>query len=138
MKSSSTSDTNLLLALHQTALEAHLQSDVELLLKDESDDYVVASSGEISRPTKEERRQFLGPYLKATNFYEYRDEVPPVVNISQDETLGWVVAQVYARGEQAASDGQLHAIQFVSAWIELYEKRDGRWLRTGNVSNFKS
>lgn len=31
----------------------------------------------------------------------------------------------------------LNPIQFVSAWIELYKKRDGRWLRTGNVSNFK-
>jgi hypothetical protein len=79
----------------------------------------------------------LGPYLKATNFRQYRDEVPPVVNVSQDETLGWVIAQVYAQGEQATSDGQVSPIQFISAWIELYEKRDGRWLRTGNVSNFK-
>ena len=28
-------------------------------------------------------------------------------------------------------------VKFVSAWIELYERRDGRWWRTGNVSNFR-
>lgn len=132
----STSSSNQLLTLHQTALEAHLKSDVELLLKDEADDYVLANRGTIAHPTKEERRQRLGSYLKATNFREYRDEVPPIVNLSQDETLGWVIVQVYAQGEQTTSDGQVKPIQFVSAWIELYEKRDGRWLRTGNVSNF--
>jgi hypothetical protein len=29
-------------------------------------------------------------------------------------------------------------LEFISAWIELYEKRDGRWWRIGNVSNFKT
>ena len=134
MKSSSSH----LLALHQTVLEAHLKSDVELLLKDEPDDYVLANRGKMTHPTKEERRQMLGPYLSATNFQEYRDEVPPVVNISQDETLGWVIVQIYARGEQTTPGGKRVPIQFVSAWIELYEKRDKRWLRTGNVSNFKT
>jgi len=35
------------------------------------------------------------------------------------------------QGEQKTPVG------FVSAWIELYEKRKGRWYRVGNVSNFK-
>lgn len=134
----SKSNSSHLLALHQTALEAHLKSDVELLLKDETDDYVLANRGEITHPTKETRRRRLGSYFKTTNFQTYRDEIPPVVSISKDETLGWVIAQVYAQGEQTTSDGQVNPIQFVSAWIELYEKRDGRWLRTGNVSNFKT
>ena len=131
------SETNRLLALHQTVLQAHLQGDVELLLQDEPDDYVIASQGIVSHPDKAARRQRLGPYLTTTHFETYRDQVPPVVTVSADGTLGWVIVQVYVQGWQTAVDGTSTPLEFVSAWIELYEKRDGRWLRTGNVSNFK-
>jgi len=126
-----------LLALHQAVIDAHATSDVELLLRDESDDYVVANRGEITTPNKAARRARLGAYLGSTRFAVYRDEVAPVARVSEDETLGWVIVQAYARGEQRGDSGQTTPVEFTSAWIELYEKRDGRWLRTGNVSNFK-
>lgn len=132
------SDKNQLLDLHQKVLTAHLNSDVELLLEDEGDEYVVANRGSVTKPMKEARRNRLDPYLKATRFQEYRDEVPPIVTLSQDGTLGWVIVQVYARGVQTTADGTAVPIEFVSAWIELYEKQAGRWRRTGNVSNFQS
>jgi len=60
-----------------------------------------------------------------------------VVKVSSDGSLGWVIVQVGARGVQAMDDGTKKPIEFVSAWIELYEKRDGRWYAVGNVSNFR-
>ncbi|GJM42341.1 MAG: hypothetical protein DHS20C20_26230 [Ardenticatenaceae bacterium] len=131
-------DERQLLDLHQKVLQAHLNADVELILEDEKDSYVVASRGAVTHPTKEERRQRLGPYLQATTFEAYRDEIPPVVNISPDGKVGWVIVQVYAQGTQKTQDGNRLPIEFVSAWIELYEKPEARWIRTGNVSNFKS
>lgn len=130
-------DARALLALHEEALRAHLESDVDLLLAAEADDHVVASAGSVSTPNKEARRAFLGPYLEQTRFSVYRDLVPPVVKVSADGTLGWVVVQIVARGEQTGPDGAVAPVEFVSAWIELYEKRNGRWLRVGNVSNFR-
>jgi hypothetical protein len=130
-------DRARLLELHAEAMEAHRAGDVELLLKDESEDYVVASRGRISRPTLEDRRAGLGPYLRETRFTEYVDVVPPVVAVSQDGSLGWVIVQVRARGEQAGAGGAAEPVEFESAWIELYEKRGGEWRRVGNVSNFK-
>jgi hypothetical protein len=58
------------------------------------------------------------------------------VTVSRDGTLGWVVVQVEAKGVQQTAGGT-EPIGFVCAWIELYEKRDGRWYRVGNVSNFR-
>lgn len=130
-------DTDALRALHEKVLEAHRRSNIQMLLEDESPDYVVASRGEVTRPTIEQRRGFLGPYLKRTAFEEYRDAIEPVITVSNDGTLGWVVVQVQARGVQTGPDGKKETIAFTSAWIELYEKRKGRWYRTGNVSNFK-
>jgi hypothetical protein len=131
------SEEEQLLALHEEGLRAHLASDVDLLLKAEEDDYVISSQGGISHPDRQARRQFLGPYLESTRFSVYRDQIPPVVKVSKDGSLGWVVAQIEARGDQTQPDGTVEPLEFVSSWIELYEKRNGRWLRIGNVSNFK-
>jgi hypothetical protein len=130
-----TDDRARLLALHEQAMEAHRKSDVEQLLQADSEDSVVASRGEISRPSLEQRRQLLGGYLRSVRFAEYVDMVPPVVHVSADGTAGWVIVQVKARGTLVADASR--SIQFESAWIELYEKRAGVWRRVGNVSNFK-
>ncbi|NIP26051.1 MAG: hypothetical protein GWO38_20085 [Phycisphaerae bacterium] len=128
-------DKDQLLALHRKAIEAHLQNDIEMLLKDDAEDFIMSGRGAVSWPSKGEIRQRLGPYLKATTFDVYRDEIEPVVKVSKDGTLGWVVCQVYVRGEQDIGGGEIANIEFDSSWIELYEKRNGRWLRVGNISN---
>jgi hypothetical protein len=124
-----------LLALHEQAMEAHRKGDVELLLRADAEDFVLGSRGQISRPSLEQRRQFLGPYLRGVRFAEYIDVVAPVVHVSADGTMGWVVAQIKARGTELGGAGR--SVEFESAWIELYEKRGGAWRRVGNVSNFK-
>lgn len=138
MMNPKSTDKEQLLALHRAAIEAHLENDVEIMLKDEAEDYVMGNRGIVTRPTISERRQQLGPYLKATTFEVYRDEIPPIVKVSEDGTLGWVVCQVYVRGKQESGAGEVANLEFGSSWIELYEKRDGRWVRVGNVSNIKT
>lgn len=133
----SSGDEDQLLRLHEEGLQAHRESSIDLLLEAEEDDYVISSQGEISRPNREARRRGLGPYLESTRFSVYRDQIPPVVKVSKDGSLGWVIAQIEAKGEQTEPDGTVAPLEFVSSWIELYEKRGGRWIRIGNVSNFK-
>ncbi len=130
-------DTDLLKALHAKVMRAHLQGKIDILMEDEAPEYVVANRGSISRPTLDERKVRLGSYLRRTIFEEYRDAVEPIVTVSADGTLGWVIVQVQARGVQTTADAKSEPLDFQSAWIELYEKRKGRWLRVGNVSNFK-
>lgn len=130
-------DERELLRLHEAVLEAHRKSDVEMFLSSAREPFVMANRGAITRPTIEELRSRLGPYLERTRFSVYRDQVPPVVKVSADGSLGWVIVQVEARGEQTTEDGTIVPVEFVSAWIELYEKRDGNWVAIGNLSNFK-
>ncbi len=127
----------VLLALHERVLAAHRASDVEGILADEGDDYTVANRGEITHPTLAERRARMGPYLERTRFRRYADLTDPVVSVSPDGRQGWVIVQVEAEGVQAQDGGGEAEVKFVSAWIELYERRGGRWWRTGNVSNFR-
>lgn len=130
-------DTDDLLAAHQKFIQAHLQKDVAGWLDGEADDYLVANRGAIAYPTKAERAAMRQPYLAQTEFSEYRDLVPPIVKVSDDGTLGWLIAQVKVVGVRTLPDGQAINFEAVWAWIELYEKVDGRWLNTGNLSNEK-
>lgn len=129
-------DEKQLLERHQAILAAHLENDVDALLAGQADDFVLVNRGEISSPTKEQRRAFLGPYLATTKFEYYRDTVPPIVSVSRDGSLAWVAARVEARGTRAAPDAAQSALEFKVAWIELYERRGLEWLEVGNVSSF--
>lgn len=126
-----------LLALHEEAMRAHRESNADLLLRAEAPDSVSANRGQITQPTLDARRARFQQYLETTRFSEYIDLVPPIVRVSNDGSLGWVIVQVRAAGVQTTQDGGSQPLAFESAWIELYERRGGSWYRVGNVSNFK-
>jgi len=126
-----------LLELHQAGLQAHLDGDIDALLAHQAEDFVLVDRGDISSPSMGQRREFLGPYLAATRFEFYRDTTPPIVKISRDGSLGWVIARVEARGAGRNPDGSQTPLEFMAAWIELYERRGDSWISIGNASNFK-
>ena len=118
--------------MHRDVLRYHIEGDVDAWMATESENYISANRGEISRPGIEGRRARLKPYLDGTTFTTYRDLVDPEVRISEDGTLGWVVCQIEMVGRQGDEE-----IGAVWAWIELYAKEDGDWRRVGNVSNLQ-
>jgi hypothetical protein len=123
-------DETTLLQMHRDVLRFHVENDLDSWMAAESDKYVSANRGEITHPTIEERRARLQPYLDATTFEVYRDLVEPIVRVSGDGTLGWVICQVEIVGTRGDEE-----FTSVWAWIELYAKEDGEWRRVGNVSN---
>jgi hypothetical protein len=130
-------DERRILALHEAGLKAHMDGDIDALLSTQSEDFLLVDRGEVSSPSKQERRDFLGPYLASTKFEYYRDKVPPLVRVSRDGTLGWVAAQIEARGHSMGPDGKTRQLEAVFAWIELYERRGDEWVSTGNATSFK-
>lgn len=132
---SSDAEEARLLALHEVVLEAHRTGDIDAWLDLEADEYVSANGGTVSFPTKAERVAARAPYLASTTFHTYQDIRPPVVQVSADGTLGWLIAEVEVRGTQVTEDGSSAEIEAVWAWIELYRKEAGEWKLVGNVSN---
>ena len=131
-------DVEMLRALHEKVMLAHRQSKVELLLEDEAADYVVAGRGEITHPSLADRKERLGSYLGA---HQVRGVPRPdrAGRHGFGGRLRWAGSwfRWKDRGVQTTKEGQKEPLEFVSAWIELYRKQEGRWLRVGNVSNFK-
>lgn len=123
--------------MHAELLAIHLNDDVPSWMEMETETLVVGSRGQVvvSGPDRAEQRR---TYLAATEFDYYRDMVPPIIAVSQDCSLGWVIAQVQASGTIRSEAGVPSDLGFQAAWVELYELRDGAWRLTGNVSNFVS
>jgi len=126
-----------ILALHQAAIQAHLDKNIEFFVQDVSGDYVNVSRGEISHPPKEEIHAIFSSYLENTAFTEYRDLQDPIIRVSTDGMMAWSIVQVRIRGTRKMADQTEADFNTVSAWIMVYEKVDERWVRTANVSTFK-
>lgn len=125
-------DEKALLALHQQVIDAHKNIELEAWLESGVEPFISANRGVISYPSKAARTKMFQGYIGSTKFEYYRDMVPPIVRVSKDGTLGWVIVQVEAKGVRGDQE-----YGFQSAWVELYEKRAGIWANIGNVSNFK-
>ena len=128
-------DEKRLLEMHKKVLQYHVENNLEAWMRDESESYTSANRGQIEHPTIAQRKARLAPYLNSTTFSEYRDLVDPIVKVSNDGSLGWVICQVKVVGEGTTEGGAKEPFESVWAWIELYEKQEGEWKRIGNVSN---
>jgi hypothetical protein len=129
------SERAALLAMHEQILASHRTDDVDAWLALEADTTVVGNRGELTYSTKAESAEGRRRYLAATEFSVYRDLQPPIVQVSDDGSLGWVFAQVEIVGSYLAPDTT--SIRDVWTWVELYQRRPEGWRLVGNASTAK-
>jgi hypothetical protein len=128
-------DRARLLQLHADLIRAHVEGHVDLWMSVEAEGYTSVNRGRVTFPSLTERREQRGAYLDATSFTTYRDLREPIVRVSRDGSLGWLIAEVEIAGATTQPDDEHRAFREVWAWIELYEKIDGEWRLVGNASN---
>lgn len=126
-----------LLDLHQETLDAHLNKNVDFFTRDISEDYFQVHDGEFLHPTQDQITEMFTHYLNNTNFSEYDDIRKPLVKVSDDGSLGWTIVQVRLKGEQQLENDSVHNLDYTYAWITLYERENGKWIRLGEVDNYK-
>ena len=112
----------------------HLNKNIDSFLQDYSDDYVLVANGEIRHRSKEEMRSSFSDYLNNTTFTEYKDVSEPIIGISEDGSMAWSIVRVKVMGSRKADDGSVRDFNTTFAWITLYERKDGKWLRRVEVS----
>jgi hypothetical protein len=122
-----------LLALHTRILDAHRRGEVDVWLDVEADQIVIGNRGRVRvSPSRASRQPGRAEYLASVEFESYRDRREPMVRVSGDGTLGWVIAEVEIIGTHRETGERMADIW---AWVELYERIDGRWRMVGNVSS---
>ena len=122
-----------LLEVHKADREAHFKTDVDLLQLRSPDEFIAVSDGKIYRTKKADERKQFAEYFKGAKYYEWDDVEEPIVRISKDGSLAWMVTRLRVRRVQKGNERR-----FIYAGIMTYERQDGRWMRVANVSTFEN
>jgi len=126
-----------LLRLHKLAREAHFKTDADLLLKGSAEEFISASDGKISRSKSADARKGFDEYFKGAKYYEWDDLEEPIVRISKDGSMAWMITRIKVRRTQKDATGKEKEEKFIYAGIMTYEKQGGKWVRVANVSTFE-
>lgn len=116
-----------LLRLHEQARTAHLEKRPDLLVASFADTLLDISDGLVSPRTREQNRARFQRYFDRVNFQQWDDIAPPRIRISPDGRMAYVVVQKSVLLTSQAGSGQPAAEHTVFAWVEIYEKRNGKW-----------
>jgi hypothetical protein len=123
-----------LLRIHKSDREAHFKTDVDRLLENSPEEFLSVGRGKINRSSKEDTRKMFTGYFRDAKYYEWDDVEEPIVRISNDASMAWMITRTRVRRVQKKTDGAEQEEKFVYAGIMTYEKRDDRWVRVANVS----
>lgn len=126
-------ERDVLLGFQETARRAHLEGDADLLVSRFADDFTSVNDGRVTTSSPEEQRERFARYLGSVEFLEWDDVEPPVVRISDDGSMAWVVVHKRVRLVPADEPGA-EPEHTVFAWLETWEKRDGEWELTSVTS----
>src|SRR3954466_3940565 len=126
-----------LLRIHKSDREAHFMTDVDRLLENSPEVFISVGRGEINRSSKEDAHKMFTGYFKDAKYYEWDDLEEPIVRVSNDASMAWMITRYKVRRVQKQADGTEKEQKFVYAGIMTYEKRNGRWIRVANVSTFE-
>ena len=126
-----------LLEIHAQDRRAHFGTDVDLLLAYSADQFISVSNGEIHTSTPPERKAFFTDYFAGATYHEWDDLEPPIVRISGDASMAWMIVRTKVRrNTRLEGSDETRETNFVYAGIMTYEKQDGKWVRVANVSTF--
>lgn len=123
------------LQLHEDSLRAHRERDWAWFGRDTADPTLIVSNGEILRPSAADQVARFRKYLTRAQFTRYEDLEAPVVRVSPDGRMAWVIARVIIEGTVPSDDGESIPLDSTWAWATLFEWRDDRWIRVANISN---
>jgi hypothetical protein len=129
-------EVQVLLELHKQSRAAHFATDVEAAIAGLAEEQIIVRDGGVRRMTVGDLRQTMTGYFAGATFHEWDDIQPPIVKVSDDASIAWMITNTQVRLTKAGEDGGESEMAFVYAGILTYEKRDGRWIRTTNVSTF--
>jgi formylglycine-generating enzyme required for sulfatase activity len=118
---------NELLRLHYEARAAHFNRDAKSLLGDVADDYVNVDAGQVKRLERDANLKRMQSYLDASTFLEWDDITPPIIRVSDDSTMAYVINHKKVRRLAKDKDGKMHEAAEVFAWVANFRKIDGKW-----------
>jgi hypothetical protein len=120
--------------LLQGARTAHFEKRADLLTAGFADTSIFVARGEVSATTPAAARERMQAYFDRSTFHEWDDIAPPRIRVSPDGRMAYAIVHKRVRLTAPDSTGTPIQDHTVFAWVELYEKLDGRWRLMGVAS----
>jgi hypothetical protein len=120
--------------LQKKARVAHFTRNANLLVSTFADDFTSISGGKISRPAREASLNRFQNYLNRSTFLEWDDITPPVIKVSDDASMAYVLVHKKVRLTAKNENGTETEETEIFAWIEVYRKIKREWKLVAVVS----
>jgi hypothetical protein len=130
-------DKARLLQLHRSALQAHLEKDAGAFLAAYASQWYDVRTTGIRLRTKEEALPAIDQYFRRTHFADIREVTAPIIHLSADASMAWVIGEIGVRASQEVSDGKERDFSFRCAWVSIYEKHEGELAQVVDASFFQ-
>ncbi len=131
-------DLSKLLRLHKQHQTAHLTYNAELFVETFVENLVTVQRGAVISRNKDENRKRLKSYFDSFKFKKWEDVKPPVIKISKDGTLATIIVEKIVEGTYKNENGETVESVTEFAWLEVWEKIDGKWKVTTVASTRKN
>ena len=126
-----------LLQLHERALRAHLENDAQAFLAAYASQWYDVRNTGIRLRTKEEALPPIEHYFQRTHFSEITEMVAPIIHLSTDASMAWVIGEMRVSATQEVSEEKERDFSFRCAWVSVYEKHEGEWAQVVDASSFQ-
>jgi ketosteroid isomerase-like protein len=120
-------DRREILQSYSSARAAHFRHDATAFLADHDANWYLVADGTVALRVREVDKATTQQYFDSVKFSEITDLDSPHVEISNDGTMAWLMGHVRVRGVQRGAQGKEAPLAFDAAWIDVWQKKDGRW-----------
>jgi ketosteroid isomerase-like protein len=107
---------------------AHVGRDASLLVSLFADDFINVGAGRVTRPTRAESLAGFQAYFDQSEFLAWDDVEPPLIRISSDGSMAYVVVRKRVHLISSGPDGSREARETTFAWMEAWERLGDAWL----------
>jgi hypothetical protein len=126
-----------LLSLHKEERRAHFEHDAKFLLAHVAPELLDVRDGQVNRMSPEAVRVKFLEYFKHSQFSAWDDVDPPIIRVSPDGKMAWMIVRVHIAYTETDTSGKKTNQSTVGAWMSAYEKqKDDTWLMTAVTSTF--
>lgn len=125
-------DVNELLRMHYRDRAAHFGRDAAAIYSNFADEYFNLGNGRIDTGDRESGRKRMQGYFDTSTFIEWDDITPPVIRVSDDASMAYVLVHKKVRRLDKNNGGKETAEVF--AWTTTLRKLAGKWKMTSVTS----
>ena len=128
------SDRDALLKIHAQDREGHLKSDAALITSFLAPTVTEISGGHISQQNRDEAKTKFDTYLKTVKYTAWDDASAPVIKISSDGKMAWMLVEL--KVEVAPADNPADKRNFFNSAIQTFEKGPDGWQMTAIAATY--